>query len=127
MSPGVLFTIDEKYNVESEKVDDFHDMLLLDNQYFMSQNEIDENPNGFIADGEHIVIAKMRRKKVIEDLEKLGFLPGCERPEYAYYIVYGQPNARDFPESHYYDIEQTFEDMGWEYTGCPHDFDRLKG
>lgn len=120
MISGVLFTISEKYKIKYEKVDDFDDSELSENQYFMSEKEINENPDSYLTDGEHIVIAKMRRKRVLADLAKIGFKPGCPMPEHAYFIVNGQPNARNTPETYYYEIEHTFEDMGWEYTGNPH-------
>ncbi|GAB2199365.1 hypothetical protein [Sessilibacter sp. MAH4] len=120
MSSGVLFTIDEKYKIKFEKIDDFDQALLAENQYFMSEQEISDNPDGYLTDGEHIVIAKMRRKRVLADLAKIGFTPGCPKPQHAFSIVNGQPNVRNTPETYYYEIEHTFEDMGWEYTGNPH-------
>jgi hypothetical protein len=123
MESGVLFSIDDKYHVTVEKVADFDTHTLAESQYFIPEKDIQDNPNGFIRDGEQILIARLRRQKVIEDLAKLGLLPGCKPPEYAYYVVYGQPNVRNTPSSLYYEIEQTFGDMGWEYTGCPHNND----
>ncbi|WP_444937074.1 hypothetical protein ACJJIW_08195 [Microbulbifer sp. JMSA004] len=120
MKKGILFTVTENYNVEAEEVLESDVLNLTDFQYLMTQQERDDNPNGYLKDGEQIVIAKMRRKKVLADLAKLGLFPGCKAPEYAYYVVYGQPNVRNIPPSLYYEIEQTFEDMGWEFTGCPH-------
>lgn len=121
MSSGVLFSIDNQYNIDIQRVTDFEESKCLENQFFMSDTEVDTNQNGYLREGEQILIAKLRRKKVMEDLAKLGFKAGCDAPKFAYYIVYGQPNVRNTPPSVYYEIEQTFEDMGWSFTGCPHE------
>ncbi|WP_444959431.1 hypothetical protein [Microbulbifer sp. VVAC002] len=118
---GLLFTIDEKYKINVEKVREFDPSKLTPLQYFLSDDEMKENPSGYLRDGEHRVIAKLRRVKVVQDLAKLGFTPGSPTPEFAYYIVAGQPSAYNYPETLYYEIRHTFEDMKWNYTGCPHD------
>ncbi|GLS24572.1 hypothetical protein [Marinibactrum halimedae] len=120
MSKGYLFTIDERYRIEVKSVEKINHLILSDNQFFLDAHEKEVNPNGYLREGEHRVVAKMRRKKVLADLAMLGYFPGCKAPEHAFYLVYGQPNVQNFPESHYYDIEHTFEDMGWEFPGCPH-------
>lgn len=117
---GVLFSIDESYKVTCENVIEFDPGRLSDTDYFMPQTEVMSNEYGYLRDGEHIVIAKMRRKKVVQDLQNIGYEVGCPTPENAWYIVAGQPNASDYPPSVYYEISHTFEDMDWEFNGCPH-------
>lgn len=117
---GILFSIDERYNVNIEKVSDFDPAMLASTDHFMPFKEALDGGSAHIRDGEYIVIAKMRRKKIIQDLSRLGYEVGCPVPENAYYLVAGQPNAQDFPPTIFYEIRHTFEDMGWEYTGCPH-------
>ncbi|WP_226648457.1 hypothetical protein [Microbulbifer variabilis] len=117
----MLLTIDEKYRIGIEKVKGVDSCKITPLQYFLSDKEVKENPSGYLREGEHQVIAKLRRIKLVEDLAKLGLLLGSPAPEFAYYIIAGQPSAFDFPETLYYEIRHTFEDMGWEYTGCPLD------
>ncbi|WP_413664540.1 hypothetical protein ACG1BZ_04370 [Microbulbifer sp. CNSA002] len=120
-SRGLLFTVDESYKIAAEWVTGVNADQVTPLQYYLSEEEVKGNPSGYLREGEHQAIAKLRRVKVVEDLAKLGFVPGSPTPPFAYYVIAGQPSAFNFPETLYYEIRHTFEDMGWEYTGCPHD------
>ncbi|MGI9279949.1 MAG: hypothetical protein ACR2PX_10005 [Endozoicomonas sp.] len=116
---GFLFTIDSSYQISESLVESFKLEELTDNQLFMSVEQAEENPSGFVRDAHHQLVARLRRKKVVEDLAKLGYLPGCSRPDNSYELVLNCPNVSDEPESVYYEIRLTFKDMDWEYPGHP--------
>lgn len=122
---GFLFKILPSYEVTVDEVSDFDRNTLSRADVFISRNEADDNPHSFVMDGKHLAISNQIRINVLEDLRKLGYEKGCAMPENAYYLIAGQPSVTTSPESLYYEIEKTFEDISWEFTGCPHHPDNL--